>query len=203
MRSVDDFLPAVLPYVSTCPETTAVAHILDAARLFCQDTRCWREVNRFRVSRSDIDVICVPPHAELHEIEVAQFNGRELVRAPYSPMASLPESDEAAGEPEAIFEVQPNAVRLSPPGEGDLALSLFLMPALNADVVPEVLVSRYRREIAGGAIATILLLPNQSFTNPALAGEFERRFTAARDKNFNRNIRGQQRAPARARASFF
>lgn len=200
MRSVDDFLPAVLPYATTCPETTAVAHIIDAARLFCQDTRCWREVSTFRVTRNDIEVVCVPPYADLHEIEVAQFNGRELERAPYTAASG---AHDDAGDPTYISEVTPNAVRISPQGEGELVVSVFLMPSLNAELVPDFLVTRFRREVATGALATLLLLPNQSFTNPVMAGEYERRFTAARDKSFNRNIRGQQRAPARARPSFF
>ena len=82
-------------------------------------------------------------------------------------------------------------------------ISLFLKPSQETDILPDFLVSHMARNIADGALATLLLLPNQPFTNPQMAMAFEAKFQASLDKNFDFNLRGQQRARKRTRANYF
>jgi hypothetical protein len=196
MRELADFLRWVMPYATACPEPVAESHILDAAREFCAATRCWRFVDTIVVKADDRAILCVPPGASLHEIEEARFAGRSLDRIAYTDI------DHGEGEPHAISQIDMNSVALVPHRAGTLDISLFLTPAVHADQLPDILYDRWARTIADGALASILELPGQPYTDVGAAAARRARFEQAKDSNFNASKRGQQRAPVRTRPRF-
>lgn len=196
MRDLADFLRWVQPYATACPEPVAENHIRIAARDFCAATRCWRFVTSVPVTDAP-EVACVPPDAALLEIEEAQFDGRVLERVRYI------DTHDVAGNPSHITQIEPDSVRIHPHAVGSLTLSLFLQPAQHADRVPDFLYDRWAETIGDGALAGILELPGQPYSDPVAASYRRARFEQAKDRNFNISMRGQQRAPARTRARFF
>lgn len=202
MIELEAFLPLVLPYAPACTDPLAEHHVRVAATTLCKRTRAWRETDCFMSSGEPIEAVCIPPYANLHEIEDVWFNGKPLSRKSYGDAqgnACVTES----GSPRAVTQIAPDTLRLTPPGRGEMKLSLFLKPDPQADMLPRFLFDHFGQEIAAGALAEILLLPNQTWTNPQLAVIMNARFEAALDRNFAFNIRGQQRAPARTKPSYF
>ena len=62
---------------------------------------------------------------------------------------------------------------------------------------------QFPRALADGALGSLLLLPNQPFTNPQLGVVFANKFQAVLDRNFAFNMRGQQRASKRTKPNYF
>ena len=201
MREIDELLPYVMPYAPGLAEPTAVQHLRDAAVRFCERTRCWRLIDTFQTTGEHHEILAVPSDAVLFEIEWAKFNNRELEAV--SPQAATWHNQDGYTEPRYITQVNPNCVSLEPHAVGELVISMFLKPAPTALEIPAFMICDFGRALADGALATLLLLPNQPFTNPQLAMVFETKFQQALDRNFALNMRGQQRAPKRTKSNNF
>lgn len=197
MLELIDFLPFVLPYAAACPEPVAELHLRSAAREFCEATKCWREVDTLPVRGDEIEVLCVPPYASLLALESGSFDGRRLDRVAFDDVDPA-----ELGQPRAIYQLQPNTVSLSPRGPGKLTVAMFLKPAQDADVLPRFLHDQWGEAIGHGALARILMLPEQPYSDPNMAMSHRALFERAKDSNFNASVRGQQRAPTRSRSRF-
>lgn len=203
MKPLDDFLPQILPYAPGCPVPVAYDHIRSAAIRFSERTRMWRESGSFAMA-ADGTAIVVSDGAELFEIESAKFEG-----TPLDPIAISVLNDQVlnwetadTGRPAYITQTTPNEIRVVPYAVGDVEYSVFIKPSEDCVELPDWMVSQFRRCIADGALSEILILPGQNFSDPARAGFFEARFLNELDRLSNQNIRGQQRASARAKAYF-
>ena len=202
MREIEELLPHVIPYAPGCAEPTAIQHLRDAAIRFCERTRCWRHIDKFQTTLSHTQILAVPNDAVLYEIEWAKFDDREL-EAKIPDVDTWHLQDPAYAFPRYITQVNPSCVSIEPHAEGELQISMFLKPSQDTDELPDFLVTHMARNIADGALATLLLLPNQPFTNPQMAMAFEAKFQASLDRNFDFNLRGQQRARKRTRPNYF
>jgi hypothetical protein len=201
MRDPSAFFRWVMPWATTCPEPLAETHIVEAAREFCRATRCWRHLDTMHVDDCRNELVCVPNHSILYEIETARFNGQRLERVSLD-RAWLDDDDYA--QPTQITQVGPMSIRLAPGGgSGTLSLSMFLIPDVDAAELPDLLYEQHAQAIGHGALAAILTLPDQAYTNPQMAEYNRGLFQQAMDCNFATNVRGQQRAPLRSRSRFF
>jgi hypothetical protein len=204
MIDLDVFMPHILPYAPGCPEPTAFSNIIKAAQTFSERTRLWRDRDQFSVTPTSCNVVCAPSGAELFEIESARFNGCRLEPISLSDLdAKHPTWRQmSAGEARWITQVEPGSVLLVPTCTGTLDLSTILRPTNDAEQLPD-LFSQYTQVIANGALAEILMLPAQSFSDPQSAQFYAMRFDNRISELSNRTIQGQQRAPVRSRAKFF
>lgn len=211
MRDVLDFMPWVRPFAPSVPDAVAARQIVDAAAYFCRVTRCWREVQEVASDGTDFEVMCVPPGAQLFEIERADFDGIQLEPVALNdiPPHMIPQAVDGKQSPGSLCSPRfvsargHDAVIVAPPAAGTLRISLFLTPSPDADMLPDVLFDNFAQAIGGGALARILVLPSQPFTNPEMAAMFANTFTYACDTNFDYNRRGPHRAATRTRASWF
>jgi hypothetical protein len=204
MIDLDVFMPRILPFAPGVAEPTAFAAIIKAAQDFCERTRLWRDRDQFSVTPSSCNVVCAPSGAELFEIESARFNGCLLEPISLSDLDTKHPTwrQMSAGEGRWITQTEPGSVLLVPTCTGTLDLSTLLRPADDAEQLPD-LFRQYTKVIADGALGEILMLPEQSFSNPQSAQFYSMRFDNRIDELFNRTIKGQQRAPVRSRARFF
>ena len=159
MREIEELLPQVIPYAPGCADPTAIQHIRDAAVRFCERTRCWRNIDTFKTTKSHHQIMAVPSGAVLFEIEWAKFDDREL-EAKIPDVDTWHHQDQAYAYPRYITQVNPSCVSIEPHAEGELMISLFLKQSQETDILPDFLVSHMARNIADGALATLLLLPN-------------------------------------------
>lgn len=210
------FLPMVLPHAPGVPEPTANFNLRLAAIEFCERTRCWRHMLTVAIEEQNSAVVA-PGFAAIHEIEHAYFDGVPLNRVQFSDIDHGEDETAQAGPPENITQIGPDQVALYPFAAGSLQISVFLKPrgghlyGLNEDdpledaydTVPEFMFAQHGEPIAYGALARILAIPKQEFTNPAMASYFLKKFEEKIDGRFSANMRGQQRAPRRTRYNDF
>lgn len=202
MIELEDLLPQVMPYTPGAAEPMVIQHLRDAAEAFCKRTRCWRHVDTFQTTADHHQILAVPAQSILYEIEWAKFNDRELERTKPDIHTWHKQTDEIGDFPRYITQVNLGCISIEPHAVGELMVSMFLHPSKDADMVPDFIVNSYGNDIANGALATLLLIPNQPFTNPQMAGLCRSDFQAAIDRNFAFNLRGQQRAAKRTRPNY-
>ncbi|MEY9435581.1 phage adaptor protein [Bradyrhizobium elkanii] len=205
MIDFDAFYPHVMPSAPGCPEPTVINALRQAAQRFCETTRAWRCNDTFDVTMDTCAFVCVPDGAELFEIEAVTFDGRPIDPISVAELDRLMprwRDQTEAAQPRYYTQLDFDTIRLAPAGEGTVQVWAFLKPSEDADQLPDFLGAKFARAIASGALADILLLPGQPFFNPDLASVHAARFQSVLDRNFNLNLRGQQRAPTRTRAQF-
>lgn len=218
MRDMDDFLPDILVYAPECPDVLARRCLRDAATTFCERTRAWRQVDDFTVTGDQIDIVAIYPDAAIYEIERVWFRiandppvtppaidkGQftELEPVAYEEYPWFADAD-AEGSPRYYTQTTWNTLQVLPRSAGVLKISAFLKPTPGALMLADVLWEQFHQAMTDGALARIMALPGQAFTNPAMATAFNGAFAEALDRNFQANIVGQQRVPRRGRADHF
>lgn len=203
MIDLDAFLPSLLPFAPGVAEPTAWANIVRAAQTLSERGRLWRADASVAVTPVSVNTIPVPTGAQLFEIESARMDERSL-----EPI-SLHELDrrhrdwrsQTGDIPRWYTQTAPGTLLLVPACTGQLDVSTFLRPADSATDLPD-LFSEYIEVLADGALAKILMLPAQPYSDPEKAMFYGQRFDNRIDSLFNRTIQGQQRAPIRGRARF-
>lgn len=205
MKDIAEFLPHIYQYAPGCSAPTAYFGIRQAAIDFCERTRLWRYEDDFDIPGNDVEGITTPYGSVLHEIELIQFGGENLTP---KTTAWLDEhcrgwrANEMAGQPCYVVQTEPNTLRVVPWQAGHINLFLWLKPAQDATDLPDFIVDQYRETIAHGALARILAMPGQPFTNEALAASFGALFGGKLDALMRASSRGQQRGRTRTRAHF-
>lgn len=213
-QDIRDFLRYIIPHASACPDPVAEFLLRQAAIEFCERTKCWRQEATIAVDEQE-EVPAAHTWAQIHQIERATFDGRDLTPVPYID-AHLPGLYGAQAEnvPRYITQVNPGSVVIAPYKAGTLRLSMILKPQEGVslggtlgdplkdakNVVPPFLFDHHASAIADGALARILMLPEQPFTDPGKAALCQARFDAAIGEAASRFQRGQQNAPLRTRA---
>lgn len=206
MTDIEEFLPKVLPYAPGCPEPTAIEHLRNAAIEFCEETKLWRFDDTLETG-DDPNVVCTPSGAVIHQIERCDFNGKRLEPASVGFLDDAhPDwrSDEFRldGVPRFFTQVCPDTVRVVPHQQGRLKVFLRLKPAEDAEQLPDFIATQHRSLIGWGALASILMVPGQPFTDPSRAVYFQAKFDQALGRKSKLQAAGQQRAPIRTKASF-
>lgn len=214
--NLTEFLPLVRPHTPGAAIPSMTQALRRSAIEFCERTRCWRETITITITEQD-QAITAPDDSAIHEIERAEFDGERLTPIEYDDL-SLPEFLESEeGRPAVITQKTYNEIAIVPFRAGTLICTLFLkprdgenitidaggQPANSFNTVPEFLLSRFGEAIAAGAIARVLIIPQQPFTNPEMAAVHAGRFEQGVARFNGANVRGQHRARPRINASFF
>jgi len=207
MIELDALLPNIRLYAPGVADPTAYFAIRQAAIEFCERSRTWRFDDEFNVSVSDSEALYAPAKSVIHDIEGVWFDGTKLIpKTPVQLDTLVPTwrsgADKAETKPKYVTQTSPNTIVLAPFQPGKVKLSLFLKPAQDADELPDFLADQHRETIAWGALGRILLIPNQSFTNPEMGSVFGQMFQQKLDGKSTIGSTGQQRAPVRTKASF-
>lgn len=206
------FLPMVLPHAPGVPEPVACFNLRLAAVEFCERTRCWRHVHKVTVT-GPTRFIVAPSYSAIHEIEFADLDGNPLDPIPFADIAAEAAQHPEPGAARYITQAAPNAVTLYPWRPGLLHVGLILKPSGgfefggNAadpledayDFVPDFLLSQHGEAIAHGALARVLAIPGEAWSDAARSAYYLARFNERMDRFFAANMRGQQRAPLRTR----
>lgn len=209
---LDYFLNKVLPFAPGCPEPTAFQHIVNAAQDFCEETKLWRmEGQEFELGEFP-NVLAAPSDALVYDIERCDFNGRKLDPASIGwlddryPTWRNDGPDMWTGMPRYFTQTQPDTIRVTPaPMTEEKIVKVWarLKPADDAESLPDFIAYKHSNTIAWGALAKILLLPKQDFTDPERAMYFKGEFDTALGRASSSAQVGQQNAPIRTKANFF
>ena len=207
MIELDAFLPNIRLYAPGVADPTAYFAIRQAAIEFCERSRTWRFDDEFNVTTDDAEGLLAPANSVVLDIDGVWFNGQKLTpKTPNQLDKLLPTwrsgADKSTSKPLYVTQTALNTIQIVPFQAGKLKLSLFLKPAQDADELPDFLADQHRETIAWGALGRILLIPNQSFTNPEMGAVFGQLFQQKLDGKSTIGSTGQQRAPVRTKASF-
>lgn len=206
MKSLDLFLPKVHQFAPGVADPTAYEWLREAAIEFCARTRSWRSFDEYTVVGREAEEVRAPDGAVIHEIELVRFNGVDLKPAAPSDLdLETPgwRTGTAVGRPRFYTQMEPNTLALAPLGAGSVTAWLVLKPAPDALEVPDFLADQHRQVIADGALSRILLLPNQPYSNPALANAMMGSFQRALAQQATKGVSGQQRAHPRSKPNTF
>jgi hypothetical protein len=212
MTDLDAFLSKVLPYAPGCPEPVAFEHIRNAAIEFCEETKLWRSDDAFELA-DDPNILCAPTDAAILDIERCDWNGKRLEPATIGWLDDrYPDWRSSTnlwqGEPSWFTQLAPDTIRVVPMPYDDasprtVGVSLRLKPSEDAELLPDFLAEHHRTLIGWGALAGILMLPNQTFSAPDRAQYYQAKFDQGLGRKSKLQQKGQQRGPVRMKANFF
>lgn len=206
MKPLDEFLQHINIYAPGCAAPTAYFGIRQAAIRFCERTRLWRFEDYFEVQGTESESMFAPSGSVVNDIEAAWFDGQKLEPKTVDWLDVNYDGwrdGSMTGQPKYITQTEPNTLRVVPAAPGTVKLSLILKPAQDCDELPDFMADQFREVIANGALSYILIIPNQSFTNPDMANGFGATFQGDLARLATAGSTGQQRARVRTRGSFF
>lgn len=207
MTELKAFFPNIRPYAPGVADATAFVAIRQAAIDFCERSRIWNWGDEFSITADDCEGLLSPDGSVIHAIESVFVNGVPLRKVtPHKLDELVPYwrngNTKPTGQPRFVTQTEPNTMVLAPFGSGTCKVNVVIKPSQDCDELPDLLANQQRETIAWGALARILLIPNQSFTNNELGAYFDGKFQAKLDGKKDAGIAGQQRGPTRTKASF-
>lgn len=221
MTPLSAFLPYVLPHAYGCPDPVAEQAIRDACIEFCGRSNLIQAVDvqstlagvaDYAVStpaqQNLSQVLAVTVGAnQLRPVSISDVNHGAAMRAGVENVDAVVES--ARGTPGAYYQTTPTdtLIYLWPvPAVAEvnaLAIRAAYVPTRAATDVEDVLFEDWANEIASGALARLLSMPAQVFTNPKFADAHEKRFGDAVASATSLGRRGQVPGATRVRANRF
>lgn len=183
MAALTAFLPYVLPYVIGCAQPTAEQFIRSACIEFCARTLMIQDVATQSitagVSEYDIDT---PTSSVLNKVLAVMVKdswitpvSTESVRSGLALRGAVGALTPASGEPSCYFQKTPtsSAITLYPVPDYTLANGLVIRtafcPSRASTTVDDQLFEDWAEVISSLAIARMLMVPGQSFSNASLA----------------------------------
>jgi hypothetical protein len=211
MIGFDALFPKVLRRAPNCPEPVVQEHLVEAARMLCSLVKAWRASVTGEVTTPESVLLGDLLEAEW-QAEVVEITKIRLDDTLLDPVTlewldeEHPEWDRSTDTATAhcfATKLTPNEITIYPRQTGTLTGRVVLMPAMNADELPEDIYSRYGDLIATGAAGAVLGLPNTEYANPALGGVLRQEFEGALPSESRKAVRGRQRASLRTKARYF
>ncbi len=170
----DDFLVHVLPYASNCPEIQAINAIRNSCIEFCRDTNFLQD---------DIDPITVEGGTSTYTVDVPNGYVLGTILSLYWDSLLLPRKSQAEiekfygrdwqtitqGTPQVFTQFDPDTftVALTPQDTlvGGFTGRYSFVPTRNSTKIDSKILERYAEDIANGALARILLTPNEPYSD--------------------------------------
>ncbi|CAN7344267.1 hypothetical protein LJR074_001967 [Acidovorax sp. LjRoot74] len=178
MATWADFYPELMPHVVGCPQPMANIALREAARVFFERTRIWREwldlvSVQANVREYDLDV---PDGAMVVRIERTTLDGEPLAVLSFNQLPSDPAQSETSpgltSRDRAVFTL----TRALPAGK-QISVFASLKPTKTAMGVPDDLFEHHGQDIVEGAKRRLMMVRGTSFYAPDLAAmagtEFE------------------------------
>ena len=207
--ALSQLLDIVLPYAPAAPHPVAITQLRQSAIDLCKRTKIWRHIFDPITITGNNFAPSAPAYATIYRVESARFNDTTLYPVALADVDALDLDDsQDRGVPMYITQVEPNRFSIAPYAAGTLYLTAILRPVDSFDpqsdapntmnVIPDWMATNYGQTICHGALAQILKMPNQPYTDPGLARDFEQRFERAVSCMSSDGVQGQQRAPLRS-----
>lgn len=156
---LEDLAPMVLPEVIGCPQPTFTLHAAMAAHTFCVESAAWQEPVNMRTRQGqtsyDIELELLPlPTTQIVRVRNAWLDGQPL----------QPGTHYSAMQGQSRIQLHQ-----APRCGQTLALIAVLAPTLRASTLHDNYAQRWALVLASGTKASLLAIPGQTWSNPALA----------------------------------
>ena len=168
------FLPRVLPFAPGVPDQVAEDAILQAAIDFCKRSRTWRtELPAFDIVANTATYTLASPRADavISDVLRAELNGLDMpLKTPDQLDDSWPGWKTAqAFTPSCWHMANERQMRLvaipTQAATAAITASVALKPAVNATTIDQTVFEEHYQAIADGALATLLAMPDNSWTD--------------------------------------
>jgi hypothetical protein len=212
---LDNFLPGVQRFVAGCSSFTAREAIREKAIDFCKRTRLWTDTDTWQLSNATntIDIDQPDNQTEILEIEAIRVMGWPVLpqTTEWMDHAHPRWRDELlTGTPKWFIQQSIDQITFVPSDNLSVDVNLIYMPAEGCTTLPDFLFRRYKNIICAGAIADLLVMPNQPWTEtyrgyglPAISMQKKDEYESGVAKAVRDKVRGVQRAHIRARGQYF
>lgn len=203
MRPLSDLFPLIVPRTPGAPEPLIRRECALAARLLCSELRCWSEwLEPVRALQPGTEYdMEAPVGATIILVEGATIGGKDGRLASWRTYRT----DPAGSVPgDALVPVSHVAFRVGDdvaPG-AEIRLRAVLEPTIEATALPDHVMDLYGQAIADGAMASLMLMPGQPFSNPQLAGAHAGAFHAAITGAHTREWRSRTNVTPRVRPTW-
>jgi hypothetical protein len=194
VKALDVFYPWVTPYVQSCPDPQIKQAIRDACIDFCTQTSLVQTVESQNVIAGEPQYDISPPvnHSLIRVIEV-MLNERPLEAVQIDQVkhgAAMRAGEDTVvaavvGTPNRYYQVRPtdDTIFLWPVPDlsstSTLAIRATFTPTRAASQVEDVLFDDWAPEIGYGALARLLMIPGQAWTNPDMGSYFSKQYGKA------------------------
>lgn len=206
---LDELIKRVTTYAAACPAPLAERHIIGKAIELCSRAAIWRDTDEITFNASDrCEYVCTVQAASIVRIEKALFDRQMLTAVtPAWLDGQYPDWDmsDKAGSARPLYytQLQPDTVMPYPRKAGKLQLRLVLKPAMDADVLPDFIISQYGSMIADAAAGQVLITPNIDFSNPQLGSSLLQQFEERVSHQAYKSQRTQMNARMRTKPHNF
>ncbi len=171
---LEALFPFVAPQVKACPDPTLIHHIRQALIEFCESTMAWQVALPEITTTANVDqyAMTLPGETMLVQIKAAALDGEPL---------------EASGiissTRGSVWTEDRQAVLITPQPEAGkkLALSVALRPSQAAATIEPRLFELYAKTIAHGALASLMDMPDVTWSNPMKALDRRQQFESGCD----------------------
>ena len=198
--TLDDLLAFVLPHVKFCPNAVARFHIRQAVIKLCEGSLVWREYQTAVATVADQTAYSYATAAgqRVAKLLSATIDGKDLI-------VSDPTLGAASGSSQARifggmsgFEVRP-----APAAGSSIITFAAVAPTLAATTIPDGF-AQFAEEVGRGARASIMLVPDEKFTNLTLGAGLQQAFEEVDiPKVRSKAFRGFARSNPRTRSRYF
>jgi hypothetical protein len=188
MAAWADFYPLVLPSVLGCPIPAVNTALRSTVRDFCERTREWRHTNAFTAPGVvNLFNLTLPANTELVRILSATVGDKEFSAFG---RGTLPADWATCTPRDGLYHVGPESYRLLPvPNAGtSVSVELALMPSMEGIEVGDEVFQRYAESIADGAMARLMELPRQPWTDINMAMLKRAKYESAAHNAANRDF---------------
>lgn len=173
----DDMLRHVLPSATGCPDTLALDHLVRAARMFCARTLAWNYETTPTDSAAGVAryTLQMGQGQELVRLLAVEFNGQAYDVPPGPKGRAMQRSGSGYT---AVLEGNNDFV-LNPAPYLDgkqIITEIAVKPALDSPALWPDDLEEHVEALADGALATLLRLPDKTWTNSQAADDAQGRF---------------------------
>lgn len=193
MADLSDFNQLIRIFVPGAPDNAIEFAVRESARRFC--SLSWfvrRSISVTLVNGTSTYTLTAADSDE----EVVGVHAVELDGQPLD--ATKPELvQQQSGTPKCFYFEPTNTLTLDPVPDANIAgevasVRVAVQPTLSTTSVPDELVREYRQCIANGAIAWLMNVPKQPWSDPNMAQQMEQKYMAQVMRAKETALRGHQ-----------
>lgn len=196
MKDISTFYPLIEPYVIGCPVPLMNQAVLRSAIEFCRRTNAVQEIGTQDITADTTEYdIDVPTSSQLTCIVGVWVGGKKIdpvatdsVESGTAMRGNIGQDEVPPGNSTCYYQRLPSdSVIYLWPSPTDtitdgLAIKAAFEPTQAATSLADVLWTYHADAIAYGALAYLMSLPGQSFSNPTSAVDFRTRFITSAEK---------------------
>jgi hypothetical protein len=197
------FYPFLIPLVPHVADPVAEHAVRNACIDFCMDTLIWRTpIDPISTQKNEPSYqLDVPTGATLAHVVDLYYDGRRLGKKSISEISGSFSYDwmQREGTPTVFTMFNPNEVRLvltpDKSVKDGLTGILAFAPKRNSTQIVDYIFEDYADEIVHGAMARLLMIPNQQWTDMKVGLGYQKQFTSDKANVRAHVNQGQTHAP--------